>query len=209
MLPAPAATSCSSTSNKSPVFLKIATLNFVPKLAKLIYNKLAIKHCQLLILGIDPGYATTGFGLIDIVDQEIRMVDCGVITTLKGVPQAQRIQETVDDLLELIDQFQPDQIAIEEIFFSKNVTTALKVAECRGAIIYQISKKSLPYSEYKPNQVKINICGYGGAPKIQVQKMVQLLLNLKQIPQPDDAADALAIAVCHANHYKQKLNLQN
>ena len=133
------------------------------------------------------------------------MVDCGVITTPKGLDHGLRIQETVDDLLEIIEEFQPEQIALEELFFSKNVTTALKVAECRGAIMYQLSKKGLPLSEYKPNQVKINLCGNGSAPKIQVQKMVQLLLNLKQIPQPDDAADALAIAICHAAHLKIKL----
>lgn len=156
-------------------------------------------------MGIDPGYATTGFGLIEIEDQEIKMLDCGVITTKKGLPHGQRLTETVEDLLNLIDQFHPDHIAIEELFFSKNVKTALKVAECRGAIIYAITSRAIPLHEYKPNQVKINICGQGNAPKLQVQKMVQIMLNLNQIPQPDDAADALAIAVCHANHHKQKL----
>lgn len=134
------------------------------------------------------------------------MVNYGVITTSKDLPHPQRIYEIVEDLNELIDEFHPDQVALEELFFSKNVKTALKVAESRGAIMYLIAKRGLPLSEYKPNQVKINICGNGSAPKIQVQKMVQLLLNLKQIPQPDDAADALAIAVCHSNHCKQKLN---
>lgn len=162
----------------------------------------------LLILGIDPGYATTGFGLIDELDQQIKLIDCGVITTEKGLPHGLRIKQTLDDLIQLIQEFQPDQIAIEEVFFSKNVTTALKVAECRGAILYEMTKRKLPVSEYKPNQVKLNLCGYGSAPKIQVQKMVQLLLNLAQIPKPDDAADALAIALCHASHLKQ-ISLQS
>lgn len=160
----------------------------------------------MLILGIDPGYATTGFGLIDWQDDLLKMVTCGVITTSKELSHSQRIMETVHDIDQLIDEYHPDQVALEELFFSKNVTTALKVAESRGAIMYQICQRGLPLSEYKPNQVKINICGNGSAPKIQVQKMVQLLLNLNQIPQPDDAADALAIAVCHSNHCKQKLN---
>lgn len=158
-------------------------------------------------MGIDPGYATTGFGLIDQIDQQIKLVDCGVITTEKGLPQNERIRQTIADLIELIEEFHPDQVAIEEVFFSKNVTTALKVAECRGAILYEMANRNIPLSEYKPNQVKLNLCGYGSAPKIQVQKMVQLLLNLKQIPKPDDAADALAIALCHAHHLKQKLSL--
>jgi len=160
----------------------------------------------LLILGIDPGYATTGFGLIHQIDHEIKLIDCGVITTEKDLPHNLRIKQTVEDLLEIIQEFQPQEIAIEEVFFSKNVTTALKVAECRGAIMYEMAKRGLPLSEYKPNQVKLNLCGYGAAPKIQVQKMVQLLLNLHQIPKPDDAADALAIALSHAHFVKQKLN---
>jgi crossover junction endodeoxyribonuclease RuvC len=163
----------------------------------------------LIILGIDPGYATTGFGVIETDGYDFRMLDCGAIITPPGDTLSQRILQTVEDLLSLLEQFHPDQIAIEEIFFSKNVTTALKVAESRGAIIYEFARQGMPVTEYKPNQVKINICGYGSAAKIQVQKMVQILLNLKDLPKPDDAADALAIAICHANHFKNQNPEQN
>lgn len=158
----------------------------------------------MIILGIDPGYGTTGFGLIETDGYDFKVLDFGAITTEPQYTTAQRIKQTVEDLMSLVEEFKPDEIAIEEIFFSKNVTTALKVAESRGAIIYQLSTAKIQIREYKPNQVKMNICGYGSAPKIQVQKMVQMLLNLKELPKPDDAADALAIAICHANHLKNQ-----
>lgn len=163
----------------------------------------------MIILGIDPGFATTGFGVIETAGYDFRMLDCGAIITSPADTLSQRITQTVEDLLSLLKQFQPQEVAIEEIFFSKNVTTALKVAESRGAIIYELARQGIQVREYKPNQVKINICGYGSAPKIQVQKMVQILLNLKDLPKPDDAADALAIAICHANHLKHQNLEQN
>lgn len=159
-------------------------------------------------MGIDPGFATTGFGLVEINGEQIRALDYGVITTEKGIPHGERIRQTIDDLLALIAEFSPDEIAMEELFFSKNTKTALKVAESRGAILYALGRKHRLPSEYKPNQIKMNVCGYGGAPKIQVQKMVQLLLELDGIPRPDDAADALAIALCHANHLKTNIQFQ-
>ncbi len=158
----------------------------------------------MIILGIDPGFATTGFGIIETDGYDFRILDCGAIITLPTHSLSERIRQTVEDLLSLIDTYHPDKVAIEEIFFSKNVTTALKVAESRGAIIYALALRKIQTTEYKPNQVKINICGYGSAPKIQVQKMVQILLNLVELPKPDDAADALAIAICHANHLKNQ-----
>jgi crossover junction endodeoxyribonuclease RuvC len=158
-------------------------------------------------LGIDPGYATTGFGLIDCLDDRVTAVEFGTITTDKNLPHSERLKQTVEDLKNIIAEFQPDKIVMEELFFSKNVKTALKVAEARGAILYELGRQKQDISEYKPNQVKNSICGNGSAPKIQIQKMVQLLLNLDQLPTPDDAADALAIAICHANHLKQKLNI--
>jgi crossover junction endodeoxyribonuclease RuvC len=161
----------------------------------------------LIILGIDPGYATTGYGIIEKTADHLSALDYGVITTDKRLPQASRILQTVSDLLKLVKAYKPGEIAMEELFFSKNTTTGLKVAECRGAILFALSRlKTIPF-EYKPNQIKQNICGYGGAPKIQIQKMVQILLNLDSPPQPDDAADALAIAICHANHLKTNLNI--
>ena len=158
----------------------------------------------MIILGIDPGFATTGFGVIETDNDDFRLLDYGAITTLPTDSLSKRIQQTIEDLLSIIKEFKPEQVAIEELFFSKNVKTALKVAESRGAIIYAIALQNIQIAEYKPNQVKINICGYGSAPKIQVQKMVQILLNLKDLPRPDDAADALAIAMCHANHLKNQ-----
>lgn len=163
----------------------------------------------MIILGIDPGYATTGFGIIETDGYDFRMLDCGAILTKPTDTLSQRISQTVEDIIFLLKQFQPDEVAIEEIFFSKNVTTALKVAESRGAIIYELARQGKQVTEYKPNQVKMNICGYGAAAKSQVQKMVQILLNLKDLPKPDDAADALAIAICHANHLKNKNLEQN
>lgn len=161
------------------------------------------------ILGIDPGYGTTGFAIIESDGNNFIPLEFGVITTKAGLALGTRITETIKDLGELIDQFQPDQIALEEVFFSKNVTTALQVAESRGAIIYELGRRHYEVSQYKPNQVKMAVCGFGNAPKIQIQQMVKLMLNLEQIPKPDDAADALAIAICHAVHHKnQKLNLQ-
>ena len=162
----------------------------------------------MIILGIDPGYATTGFGIIKFNGDEAKPLDFGVITTEKGLPHGERIRQTVSDLLSLVKEHRPDAIAMEELFFSKNTKTALKVAESRGAILYALGCQNQLPTEYKPNQIKMNICGYGSAPKIQVQKMVQLLLNLKSIPYPDDAADALAIALCHHNHQKTNINIE-
>lgn len=161
----------------------------------------------MIIFGIDPGFATTGFGIILVDGDKLRALDYGVITTEKGIPHGERIRQTINDLLSLVSEHRPDEIAMEELFFSKNTTTALKVAESRGAILYALGKKRQLPTEYKPNQIKMNVCGYGGAPKIQVQKMVQLLLNLESIPRPDDAADALAIAICHANHIKTNIKI--
>lgn len=164
----------------------------------------------MIILGIDPGYGTTGFGIIETDGQSFDVLDFGVITTSPKTDRLDRVIETVKDLAALAKEFKPDQIAIEELFFSKNVSTAMQVAESRGAIIYEFSRQKYPIYQYKPNQIKMAVCGYGNAPKIQIQQMVKLMLNLDQIPKPDDAADALAIAICHAGHLKnQKLNLHD
>ncbi|MCC7432859.1 crossover junction endodeoxyribonuclease RuvC [Candidatus Peregrinibacteria bacterium] len=158
----------------------------------------------MIIFGIDPGYATTGFGIIKTDGQDIEVLDFGAITTTPDISKNQRIRQTIEDLLSLFQEYRPDQIAIEELFFSKNVKTAMQVSESRGAMLYEITRQNLPVYEYKPNQVKNNLCGNGSAPKEQIQKMVQIILNLQEIPKPDDAADALAIAICHANHLKNQ-----
>ena len=164
----------------------------------------------MIILGIDPGTAITGFGVIEFDGYDFQMIDCGSIITSKDLPHQQRIIQIITDLESLIEKYHPDQVALEELFFSKNVKTALLVSESRGAIIHSLASRNYTVNQYKPNQVKINICGYGSAPKIQVQKMVQMILKLSSPPKPDDAADALAIAICHANHLKyQNLNQKN
>ena len=150
------------------------------------------------ILGIDPGVAIVGFGVLDCAGAAQKMVQYGAINTPAGMPLAARLTLIESDLTELIQQFQPDEMAIEELFFSKNITTGIAVAHARGVILCTAEKMQLPIYEYTPMQVKQAVVGYGLAEKKQVMDMTRRLLKLKAIPRPDDAADALAIAICHA-----------
>ena len=150
------------------------------------------------ILGIDPGVAIVGFGVIESDCGQQRMIQYGAITTQAGLPLATRLVQIGDDLEQLIEQFQPDEHAIEELFFSKNITTGIAVAHGRGVVLYTAEKMQIPIYEYTPMQVKQAVVGYGLAEKKQVMDMTRRLLKLKSIPRPDDAADALAIAICHA-----------
>ena len=150
------------------------------------------------ILGIDPGIATVGFGVIESDRGQQRMIQYGAITTQAGLPLASRLVQIGNDLEKLIGQFQPDELAIEELFFSKNITTGIAVAHGRGVVLYTAEKMQIPIYEYTPMQVKQAVVGYGLAEKRQVMDMTRRLLKLKSIPRPDDAADALAIAICHA-----------
>jgi crossover junction endodeoxyribonuclease RuvC len=150
------------------------------------------------ILGIDPGIATVGFGVIDASGATQRMVQYGAITTPPNLPLAARLVQIGDDLEELIRRFQPDEISVEELFFSKNITTGIAVAHGRGIILYVAEKSGIPIYEYTPMQVKQAVVGYGLAEKHQVMDMTRRLLKLSAIPKPDDAADALAMAICHA-----------
>ncbi len=150
------------------------------------------------ILGIDPGIATVGFGVIESDRGQQRMIQYGAITTQAGLPLATRLVQIGNDLEQLIEQFQPDELAIEELFFSKNITTGIAVAHGRGVVLYTAEKMQIPIYEYTPMQVKQAVVGYGLAEKKQVMDMTRRLLKLKSIPRPDDAADALAIAICHA-----------
>ena len=153
----------------------------------------------MIILGIDPGLATMGYGVIDAVRGNFTVVDYGVVTTPKECTLPQRLCQLEDGVRELIETFKPQNIAIEELFFSKNITTGIPVAEARGVILLTAVKGlGDEVYEYTPNQIKQAITGYGGADKIQMQHMVQALLRLKSVPRPDDAADALAVALCHA-----------
>ena len=149
------------------------------------------------ILGIDPGVATVGFGVIESDRGAQQMIQYGAITTSAGLPLATRLVQIAADLEQLIVQFRPDEIAIEELFFSKNITTGIAVAHARGVILYTAERLQVPIYEYTPMQVKQAVVGYGNATKHQVQDMTKRLLHLQAMPKPDDAADAIAIALCH------------
>jgi len=153
----------------------------------------------MIILGIDPGTATTGYGLIKKTKRGIKCLNYGCIKTSPEHSPALRLKETEKQLKKIIKQHRPDLAAVEDIFFFKNLTTAMKVSQAKGVILLTLAKINIPISEYTPLQVKMGVCGFGKADKQQVQRMVQVLLNLKKLPSPDDAADALALAVCCAN----------
>ena len=150
------------------------------------------------ILGIDPGIAIVGFGLIESDRGNMRMLQYGAVTTEAGLPLATRLVQIEDDMRALIRQLQPDEIAIEELFFSKNITTGIAVAHGRGVVLCTAERLGIPIFEYTPMQVKQAVVGYGKAEKRQVMLMTQHLLHMKEIPKPDDAADALALAICHS-----------
>jgi crossover junction endodeoxyribonuclease RuvC len=157
----------------------------------------------MLVLGIDPGLATTGYGLVEGDGQRLELVAYGVVRTPAKTPIARRLLQLHDELAEILREYRPDEAAVEELFFSTNARTAIVVGEARGVVILTLAEAGLPIAEYTPLQVKQAITGYGQADKAQVQQMVSLLLNLRYVPQPDDAADALAISVCH--HHSAKL----
>ncbi|MFY0426550.1 crossover junction endodeoxyribonuclease RuvC [Vescimonas sanitatis] len=150
------------------------------------------------ILGIDPGIAIVGFGLIESNRGSVRMLQYGAVTTEAGLPLATRLVQIENDMTALIAQLKPDEIAVEELFFSKNITTGIAVAHGRGVILCTAERLGVPIFEYTPMQVKQAVAGYGLADKKQVMDMTKRLLKLKTVPKPDDAADALAIAICHA-----------
>lgn len=150
------------------------------------------------ILGIDPGVAIVGFGVVDSEGGTQRMVQYGAINTPANSPLAARLVQIERDMTELLEQFKPDEVAIEELFFSKNITTGIAVAHARGVILATVEKAGVPIYEYTPMQVKQAVVGYGLAEKNQVMDMTKRLLKLRAVPKPDDAADALAIAICHA-----------
>lgn len=162
----------------------------------------------MLILGIDPGYAIVGFGLVESGAGRYRLRSCGAINTPAGVRLSARLWQIARDLEELIGQFHPDAMAIEELFFNQNVTTGIGVAQARGVILMTAEKLGLPIYEYNPSQVKQAVVGYGKAEKRQVMDMTRRLLHLAAVPKPDDAADAVAIALCHARSHTSRLSRQ-
>lgn len=161
----------------------------------------------MVVLGIDPGTAITGYGLIrDNENGELEAISYGVIMTPAGMPLEQRLLNIYRQLKELIELHRPESSAVEKLFFQRNVKTALAVGQARGVALLALAELNVPISHYSPVEVKQAVSGYGGADKSQVQQMVKALLNLEEIPRPDDAADALAVAICHL-HSSRYLDL--
>jgi len=165
---------------------------------------IANRQSPIVILGIDPGLADTGFGVITIEKNKLRMVDFGIIKTKAKIPLATRLNQIYNSLNRLIKTYKPDTIGVEQLFFCKNVKTALAVGHARGVIMLTAGKNKVTTKEFTPLQVKQALTGYGQASKKQVQQMVKVILSLKQIPKPDDASDALAIAICCAHCLNSK-----
>ena len=152
----------------------------------------------MIILGIDPGYATTGFGVVESGRGLLRLVNYGTITTPAGLAFPKRLKMLYDDMNELLGAVHPDAVAVEELFFGHNVTTGIGVSHGRGVILLAVEQFGAPLFEYTPNEVKQAVVGYGGAEKRQVMDMTRRLLKMEHVARPDDAADAIAIALCHA-----------
>lgn len=158
------------------------------------------------ILGIDPGIATIGFGAVDSEKGKLSLINCGVITTPAHTTLSSRLEQIYDDMCDLIEMFKPDAVSIEELFFNTNITTGISVAHGRGVILLACRKAGVNVYEYTPLQVKQSVVGYGRAEKKQVMDMVRRLCNLSAPPKPDDAADAVALALCHARSSTSLLN---
>jgi crossover junction endodeoxyribonuclease RuvC len=151
-----------------------------------------------IVLGIDPGTASTGYGVVwERASGEYQLLACGVIRTHPDQPMTERLKEIFLDVQGLIQEFQPNEMAVEQLFFGRNVTTAITVGQARGAVLLAAALNNLPVAEYTPATVKQALTGYGNADKLQMQMMVQQILKLEEIPRPDDAADGVAIALCH------------
>ena len=164
----------------------------------------------MLVLGIDPGIATTGYGLVKTNHNEaFELVAYGVLTTQTTSSASQRLCHLYDQLRELIFNFQPDECALEKLFFAKNIKTAMAVSEARGVICLCLSQAGYELAEYTPNEVKQAVTSSGNAAKRQVQEMVKTILDMEVLPKPDDAADALAIAICHLSQAKYQRLLKN
>lgn len=153
------------------------------------------------ILGIDPGYAIVGYSIIEYCNCRFKSIQCGAITTEKCMPFPERLKAIYDRVTELIDMHNPDFLSIEELFFNTNVKTAIAVGHARGVLILAAVNAHIPVYEYTPLQIKQAVTGYGRADKRQVQQMVKTLMGFASVPKPDDVADAVAVAICHAHSY--------
>ena len=158
----------------------------------------------MIILGIDPGLATLGYGVIEADNQKRRLIQFGTLTTPAGQPMPQRLRAIYQGMNQLLDIYQPDEVAFEELFFSKNITTGIAVSHARGVALLAVVQRTGELYEYTPMQIKQAVTGYGSADKHQVQQMVKMLLKMNDIARPDDAADALAVALTHANSMNMK-----
>lgn len=159
----------------------------------------------MIVLGVDPGFGTTGFGVLRSESGVQTLLSCGAITTQAGQPLPARLLQIENDMAQLFDAFRPDAMAIEELFFTNNITTGIGVAQARGVILTAAERAGVPIYEYSPTAVKLAVTGYGKAQKRQVMDMTQRLLKLKTVIRPDDAADAVAIALCHIRSNNSRL----
>ena len=153
----------------------------------------------MIIIGIDPGYAIVGIGVVEYAGNKFRTLEYNAITTPAGMNTVARLKKIYDEMELYIEKYKPDCISIEELFFNSNQKTAINVAQARGVLLVAAANHNIPISEYTPLQVKQSVTGYGRAQKQQIQQMVKMILGLNAIPKPDDAADALALAICHAH----------
>lgn len=158
-----------------------------------------------VVIGIDPGTALTGYGVIQENERgDLIRITHGVIRTKKDWEEPRRLLHLYQSLKSIIDEYRPDCVAVEKLFFQKNVKTAIKVGQGRGAALLAVAGYNLPLDEYSPSEIKLAVTGYGSADKKQIQTMVKMLLNMNELPKPDDAADALAVAICHLHTSRQK-----
>lgn len=164
---------------------------------KIVMEVISLTKKCTRILGIDPGFGILGYGLIDINGTKISPVTYGVVQTKPGDPIPERLIQIYEELETLITQYKPDEAAVEELFFFRNVTTAIQVGEARGVVLLILRQMKIPIYEYTPHQVKQAVTGYGKAEKGQIQRVMKTFLHLKKTPKPNDAADALAVAWCH------------
>lgn len=153
----------------------------------------------MIILGIDPGYAIVGYGILEYKSNHFKPIDYGAITTDAGTDFNRRLEIIYDSLCELMEKFKPDALSVEKVFYNSNAKTVIDVSQARGVIMLAAQKNKIPVFEYTPLQVKQSVVGYGRAEKKQVQEMIKRILFLDKVPKPDDTADALAMAICHAH----------
>jgi crossover junction endodeoxyribonuclease RuvC len=159
----------------------------------------------MLVIGIDPGIASTGYGLIrQSSNDQLELVDYGLISTAAGQPLPVRLLDLYTALMDVLERHQPASAAVEQIFFQRNVKTAIMVGQARGVSLLSLARMDIPVDEYSPSEIKLAVAGYGNADKAQMQTMVKALLRMDHLPKPDDAADALAVAICHCHSHKMR-----